>query len=100
MASAKGKNCLLELRLGQEMIVLHHDTVVETHPMVLPSAGLDRSLFQGAQTRRRLSCVENLDSRATHSLHELSGQGGDTRKALNEVQSNAFAGENRASQSG
>ncbi len=71
---ANRTDCLLELRFGQEMIIFHHDSVVETHPMILPSAGFTAAFSRARRPGVVFLVSRIVDSRATHRLDELSRQ--------------------------
>jgi len=64
--------------------------------MVRSAAGDDRRLFQRAQARRGLACVEDARLVLAHRLDEAPRERGDAGKSLQEIQRDALRGEDRA----
>ena len=77
----------------RQVVVLHQDHVVETHPVVRPSPGPHRLLLQDAPPGRRLAGVLDLGSDAAHGVYETPGQGRHTRQAAQKVQSRPLPGQ-------
>ena len=63
--------------------------------MVVDSTGGGRHLFQIAPTGRGLASIEDAALRAGHGVGEFTGVGGDSAEALEEVEGDAFAFEQR-----
>ena len=81
---------------GAEMIVFHQDHIAEGGAMVRAAAGNNRGLFQRAQPRRRLAGIEDLGAGFPDRLHKLVRQGGNAAKALEEIERDAFRGQDRS----
>ena len=68
-----------------EVVVFHHDHVVEPEAVVHAAARDDRGLFQRAQARRGLARVEDACAGAGHRRDEAPGERGRAGKALDEI---------------
>src|SRR5712691_6337291 len=82
------------------MVIFHHDSVVEAHPMISPAACSDSGFLERAKTRGCLSRIQNRHSSATYGRDELSGKRRDSRKVLKKVQSHTLASQNTSGRAG
>src|SRR5690606_28025052 len=86
------------VRLGAragEVVLLEQHLVEEPGAVVRTAADGDRVLLEVAQTRRRLAGVEDRRPAAGDGVDEAPGHRRDAGQALQEVQRDALAGEDR-----
>lgn len=81
---------------GGDVIVLDEDGVVQAETVVGDTAGRGGLLFEQAETGSGLAGIEDADAGAFDSADIAGGEGGDAGEALEEVEGDAFAGEERA----
>src|ERR1035437_9479801 len=80
----------------RDVVVLDQDGIVEAHAVVHHAPGRGGCLFESTQSGRGLAGVEDLAARALDGGGELGGGGGHAAEALQEVEGDAFAGEQGA----
>ena len=78
------------------MIVLDQDGVVQAHAVIGDAAGRRGGFFKNAQAGSGLAGVEDLAACALDGVDELAGERGYAAEALEEVEGDAFAGEQSA----
>ena len=100
-----GRSCLTrwiargeagEAGAGEQVIVFHEHHVVQPEAVILAAARDDGGFLERAQTGRRLACVENLRLRFARAFDELPRQRRDAAESLQEIQRDAFGGQDRA----
>ena len=78
---------------GGEVIVFHHEHVMEADPVVAGTSGGDGGFFQETQARRGFAGVENDGICSANGFDKATGRGGDAAESLDEIQSGALGGE-------
>ena len=81
---------------GGEVVVLDHNKVVESAPMVAGAAALHRIFFKRPPAGSGFSCVENEDARAVYGFDITRRLRGDSGKSLEIIQRRPLGGEQRA----
>src|SRR5438132_212017 len=69
-----------------DVVLLDEDRGVEARAVGNAATHLDRVLLEEAQPRRRLARVSDAGARAGDRVDETPGEGGDTARALEEVE--------------
>src|SRR2546423_4748037 len=82
-----------------EVIVFYEHHVAQGVAMVRAAASQDCRFFQAAQTRRRLSRIENFRARFADTFDELASERCNAAQALAKIQRHAFRRQNRARRS-
>jgi hypothetical protein len=72
------------------MVVLDQNSARQIHAVVVAAARPHRIFLQLAPAGKRFPCVEDLGVGSLHKIHELGGERGDSRKALEVVQRDAL----------
>src|ERR1035437_1698719 len=80
----------------RDVVVLDQDGIVEAHAVVHHAPCRGGCLFENTKSGGGLAGVEDLAARAFDGSGELGGGGGHTAEALQEVEGDAFAGEQGA----
>ena len=78
------------------MVVLDQDSIGEIEAMVEAAAAAHRVFFQQAQAGRGLAGIKNGGAGAFDGFHVFGSDGGDAAQALQQVQDQALAAQQRA----
>ncbi len=78
---------------GSDVVILHHDHVVETEPVIGPAPCEDRLFFEETESGSGLPSVEDARFCVGDRFDVLVGEGGDTGQALEKVEGCAFGGQ-------
>ena len=81
--------------VGDEVVVFHHDGVVEAHAVVPPASVENGRLFQLAPSGGGLAGVEKLRGGAVDGVDEGAGDRGDAAETLQKIQNSALGGEDK-----
>ena len=93
---ADGRGQMIRGPVAGEVVVFHHDHVVEPEAVVHAAAREDGGLFQRAQAGRGFARVEDARPRAGDGLDKTPRERGGAGKALDEIQRDPLGGEDRA----
>jgi hypothetical protein len=80
---------------GSDVVILHHDHIVEAESVIGPASCEDRLFFEETESGSGLSSVEDARFCVGDRFHVLVGEGGDTGQALEKVEGGAFSGQER-----
>src|SRR5205809_4799031 len=92
----RGVDCAADATSGGDVIVLDENRVVEAHAMIRDSSGGGGHLFETAQAGRGLASIEDATACPGDTVDVTGGERRDTAQALQKIQCNALAGEQRA----
>jgi hypothetical protein len=78
---------------GSEVIILHHEHIMEADSVVTRATGSDGFFFQEAQAWRGFAGVEYDGICSANGFDKSTGHSGDAAESLDEIQGGALAGE-------
>ena len=71
---------------SQQVVILHHDHVIEPHAVIAAATCAHCRFFQMAPGRCCLACVQDAHRQAVHRIDIFSSKRGDARESLQEVE--------------
>src|SRR6476620_2209823 len=78
----------------RDVIVLDKHAVRKIKPVILSAAATHRVLVENTQAGHGLAGIEYAGFRSRDGVHKLSGERGDSAKALQKIQDYALTGKN------
>ena len=88
------------MALGGQVVVLDHDQIEQSDPMVSSAPAGDRVFFETPPTRGGLSRIKNLGTATLNRFDELRRGAGNSGKTLDEIQCYSFGAENPPGRAG
>lgn len=79
-----------------QMIVLHQDGIMQSHPVIGAAAGLDSTLFEKSPAWRCLPGIEEQGLRSTRFLGVASRESCNAAEASQKIKGSSFTRENRS----